>query len=211
MTDTHSDDTHSGDTRGDTGDAAEWDTRYSQSDRLWTSNVNPALIAEASELAPGTALDVGSGEGADAGWLADHGWTVTAVDISQVAVDRARAVEPRDNITWLQADLRTDDVPGRDFGLVALSYLPLARSDEQTLRKLLDAVGVNGSLLMVAHAPDGIRAHGRNPDDYFQPDDVLAELDHRWRIVTHNTRERGVAAGGGHHTHDVVLHAVRHS
>lgn len=53
--------------------AAEWDARYADTERLWTSNVNPSLIAEASDLAPGTALDVGSGEGADARWLAERG------------------------------------------------------------------------------------------------------------------------------------------
>ena len=196
------------DTHGDTGDAAEWDARYSQSDKLWTSNVNPALIAEVAELEPGTALDVGSGEGADARWLADHGWTVTAIDISQVAVDRARATSGHRPIVWLQADLRTDDVPGAGFDLVALSYFPLASPDTATVDKLIDAVAPGGSLFMVAHAPDGIRAHGRNPDDYVQPADVAAILSD-WHIVTHETRERGTPAGCGHHTHDVVLRAVR--
>ncbi|MGV9711560.1 class I SAM-dependent methyltransferase [Gordonia sp. NPDC003424] len=189
--------------------AAEWDEKYRGADRLWTADVNPALIAEASDLAPSTALDVGSGEGADARWLADHGWQVMAVDISQVAVDRAREIDPRPEISWIQTDLTTDDVPGVDFGLVSLHYFPIARTDESTVRKLLDAVGPGGSLLAVSHAPEGVRAHGFNPDDYFQPADIADLLDDGWTIVTNETRERGVAAGGGHHTHDVVLRARR--
>ncbi|MEE4025936.1 class I SAM-dependent methyltransferase [Gordonia sp. PKS22-38] len=189
--------------------AAEWDERYSSSDRLWTADVNPALIAEISDVAPGTALDVGSGEGADARWLADRGWQVLAIDISQVAIDRAREMDPRESTTWLQADLTTDAIPGRDFGLVSLQYFPVPRSDEATMRRILDAVGPGGRLLVVSHEAEGIRAHGRNPDDYFQPADVAALLGGGWTVLTDETRERGVAAGGGAHTHDVVLHAQR--
>lgn len=199
----------SGRTGGDTGTAEEWDERYAAADRLWTADVNPALIAEVSDLAPGTVLDVGSGEGADARWLAGRGWTVTAVDISQVAVDRARELHPEPSVTWLQADLTVDEIPGVGFGLVSLQYFPIAREDEPTVRKILDAVGPGGSLLVVAHAPEGIRAHGRDPEAFFQPADVRALLDDAWDIVTDETRERGRAAGGGHHTHDVILHAVR--
>ncbi len=198
-----------GHAHGDLDGAAEWDERYRNADRLWTADVNPALVAEASGLQPGTALDVGSGEGADARWLADRGWQVIAVDISQVAVDRARAIDPRDAITWLRVDVTVDDIPGRDFGLVSLHYFPVAKSDEKTVRRILGAVGPGGHLLMVAHEAEGVRAHGRNPDDYFQPDDVAALLDDNWTVLTHETRERGVAAGGGVHTHDVVLHARR--
>ncbi len=196
-------------THGDMDGAAEWDQRYSSADRLWTADVNPALITEIADVAPGTALDVGSGEGADARWLADRGWQVTAVDISQVAIDRARETDTREAITWLRADLTVDEIPGRDFGLVSLHYFPLARTDETSIRRIIEAVGPGGRLLMVSHEAEGIRAHGRNPDDYFQPADVGALLADGWTILTDETRERGVAAGGGAHTHDVVLHARR--
>ncbi|MGC4961024.1 class I SAM-dependent methyltransferase [Gordonia sp. DT218] len=191
--------------------AAEWDERYRSADRLWTADVNPALIAEVSDVTPGTALDVGSGEGADARWLADRDWQVTAVDISQVAIDRARETDARESITWLQADLTEDEIPGVEFGLVSLQYFPIARSDDRTMGKILDAVGPGGHLLVVSHEAEGIRAHGRNPDDYFQPGDIAALLGDGWTTVTEETRERGVAAGGGAHTHDVVLHARRKS
>ena len=68
-------------------------------------------MAEAADLTPTTALDVGCGEGADAVWLAARGWRVTALDISRVALDRAAAharaagAEVAGRITWRQADL----------------------------------------------------------------------------------------------------------
>ena len=85
--------------------------------------------------------------------------------------------------------------------------------------KLVDAVRPGGSLLVVAHAPDGVRAHGFDPADYVQPDDIATLLESRpadgesreggWEIVTHETRPRGIPAGGGHHIDDVVLLARR--
>mgnify|MGYP003784112469 CR=1 FL=1 len=52
---------------------------------MWSGRPNGRLVAEVADLPPGRALDVGSGEGADAIWLARRGWTVTAVEISDVA------------------------------------------------------------------------------------------------------------------------------
>ncbi|WP_141014058.1 SAM-dependent methyltransferase [Nocardioides sambongensis] len=70
--------------------AAAWDERYS-GDRVWSGRPNQRLVEQASELDPGTALDVACGEGGDALWLAGRGWQVTAVDISQVALDKVAA------------------------------------------------------------------------------------------------------------------------
>jgi 2-polyprenyl-3-methyl-5-hydroxy-6-metoxy-1,4-benzoquinol methylase len=71
--------------------AAEWDARYSEGDgAMWSGRPNGRLVAEVGSLTPGRVLDVGCGEGADAIWLAGRGWTVTAVDVSEVAVSRAR-------------------------------------------------------------------------------------------------------------------------
>ncbi|MDI1451118.1 class I SAM-dependent methyltransferase [Polyangium sp. 6x1] len=58
----------------------------------WLAESFPSENVEG--LPAGTALDVGCGLGADAIWLAHQGWRVTAVDISHVALDRARAAEP---------------------------------------------------------------------------------------------------------------------
>src|SRR4051794_8575714 len=76
---------------GAAAQAREWDTRYSERDgAMWSGRPNGRLVAEVAGLTPGRALDVGCGEGADAIWLAQNGWTVTAIDVSDVAIIRAR-------------------------------------------------------------------------------------------------------------------------
>src|SRR5215471_12746741 len=87
-----------------------WDERYRSAQRVWSGDPNPQLVAEVTGRRPGRALDVGSGEGADAIWLARRGWSVVAADISSVALERgaqhARDTGPAvlDRIEWRQVD-----------------------------------------------------------------------------------------------------------
>ena len=86
-------------------DESVWDARYAELDQVWSGNPNLALTVEVEGTAPGRALEVGCGEGADAVWLATQGWAVTALDPSGVALARARAAAEAAgaDVTWLQA------------------------------------------------------------------------------------------------------------
>src|SRR5690349_12892816 len=66
-----------------------WDERYAGSDRVWSGKPNQRLVEMVTGITPGSAIDVGCGEGADVVWLAQQGWLTTGVDVSQVAIDRA--------------------------------------------------------------------------------------------------------------------------
>ena len=189
----------------------EWDERYRSEDRLWSGHVNGSLTAEVSGLTPGRALDVGCGEGADAIWLTEHGWAVTAIDISGVAVERGRAeAERRDlEITWIAGDFPAD-VPGT-FDLVSLHYpaFPIATIDAVS-RGLIDGVAPGGTLLLVGHAPvDPEHAHF-DPADYVQPWDVEPLLGDSWTVEVSETRPRpGDHHHGSLHVEDVVIRARR--
>jgi ubiquinone/menaquinone biosynthesis C-methylase UbiE len=100
---------------------------------------------------PGRALDVGSGEGADAIWLAQRGWTVTAIDISDVAVCRAReAAELGAAVDWARGDALQTPFTARSFGLVSIQYPALPKAaGEPAVRTLLDMVRPGGLLLAV--------------------------------------------------------------
>ena len=70
---------------------ALWDQRHAAQDPIESTEPDPTLVDEIGSLRPGRALDLGAGDGRNAIWLAEHGWKVTAVDFSQVALDRARS------------------------------------------------------------------------------------------------------------------------
>jgi SAM-dependent methyltransferase len=174
------------------------------------------LVGEVAELKPGRALDVGCGEGADAVWLAGQGWDVTALDVSEVALERA-ARHARDagvHVQWVHAGLVDAPLPAGAFGLVSAQYPALLRTPSNDAeRSLLAAVAPGGVLLVVHHADvdvDQAKAHGFDPADYVSPPDVAALLGEDWQVEVDERRPRDVRAGGGaHHTHDVVLRAQR--
>ncbi|HNA99825.1 MAG TPA: class I SAM-dependent methyltransferase [Marmoricola sp.] len=190
--------------------AADWDARYREEDRIWSGNPNAALIAEVTGLQTGTALDVGCGEGADAIWLAQQGWQVTALDVSQVALDRAAnaASAHEVHVDWRCAGIESS--PG-EFDLVSAFYLPIHR-ESNALAALLESVAPGGTLLVVHHAefdPRHAKDHGFDPADYLTVDEVAADLGPGWRVEKHQRQPREVSGGAGaHHTEDVVLRAV---
>ena len=193
-----------------------WDERYADMEQLWSGQPNATLMTEAQGLPAGRALDVGCGEGADALWLAEHGWNVTALDVSRVALDRAadQADVRGVAVNWLHAGLIEAALPPASFDLVSAQYPALLRTDENAAeRALLAAVAPKGVLLFVHHpAPtaEEAAAHGFHADDYVGPAQVAALLDDSWQIEVDETRPRHVATGAGsHHTHDVVLRARR--
>jgi SAM-dependent methyltransferase len=194
----------------------DWDQRYADAERVWSGRPNGALVVEVESLPPGRALDVGCGEGADAVWLALRGWDVTALDVSRVALDRARtaAEQAGATVTWLHAGLLDAVVPTRSFDLVSAQYPALLRTpDNDAERALLAAVAPGGTLLVVHHADidaEHARARGFDPADYVSPADVAALLDDGWQVEVDERRPRHVDSGAGaHHTHDLVLKARR--
>ncbi|MBD9732645.1 class I SAM-dependent methyltransferase [Streptomyces sp. H28] len=195
-------------------DAQHWEQMYRSRDHVFSGEPNPVLVGEVGGMAPGRALDVGCGEGADAVWLARRGWQVTAVDVSATALQRAAAAAPdvRDRVSWEQADLAVTPLPAQGFDLVSVHYFPLRRQPGHTaLHHLLDAVAPGGTLLFTTHAREDLTASGDfDPDDYHQPDDIAPLLGGAWKILVNETRPRtGPAPAGTQHTRDSVLRAVR--
>jgi SAM-dependent methyltransferase len=197
--------------------AAEWDTRYASRAQMSSGQPNPALVTELTGVQPGRALDVGCGEGADAIWLAGQGWTVTALDVSQVALERAalRAEHAAAKVEWVHAGLVDALLSPAGFDLVSAQYPALPRSvDRGAERALLEAVAPGGVLLVVYHVGfDGAeaKAHGFNPEDYVLPIDVVAALfaDH-WQVQIDTRRPREAPARAGpRHSNDVVIRAQR--
>jgi SAM-dependent methyltransferase len=201
---------------------AAWDERYSSSDRIWSGNANPHLVAAAAELTPGAALDVGCGEGADAIWLASQGWHVTAIDVSAVALDRAAAQaassggQIADCITWQQADVLSWVPAARQFDLVSAQFMQLPKPALESLhRRLAEAVRLAGVLLIVGHHPSDLdsgigRPH--HPELMFTAEQVAATLDPvEWRITRASAPERQVVNPDGDPVtiRDAVLQATR--
>lgn len=191
-----------------TGAAEYWENRYRENGKSWSGRVNAALEREVTGLAPGTALDLGCGEGGDALWLARAGWSVTAVDIAPSALAiGAAAQQPGDDIDWVAADL-AEWHPTTSYDLVASSFLhsTVELPRVAILRMAASAVAVGGQLLVVGHsgAPHWARhdgmPHTHNESELPAPAALLASLEleaEDWEVVTSALLERPVTAPDG--------------
>lgn len=184
---------------------ATWDEHYAARPRVWSGRVNARLAEIAGRLTPGRALDLGCGEGADAIWLAEHGWTVLAVDVSTIALERARnEAEARgvaQRIRFERHDL-AKSFPDGSFDLVSVQFLhsPVAMDRPPILRAAAAAVAPAGSLLIVDHAAAPPWATKMRDREFPDAESVLAALELEpalWQRVRVDRVERAVRGPAG--------------
>lgn len=204
-------------------DAHDWDDRYAGTDLVWSANANQFVVAELTGLAPGTALDMACGEGRNAIWLANQGWTVTGADFSGVALDKARELAGRLvgpqalPVTWVQADAAAgstelDRESGYDLVLLAYLQLPAAQR-AAALAHAARRLAPGGHLLVVAHDSSNLTEGFGGPQDpatLYTADDVLADLDGAGLEILRAGRvARAVTVQGQEHiAWDALVHLV---
>ena len=180
-----------------------WDKRYSSEEQIWSGNPNAQLVAEVSGLTPGTALDVGCGEGGDVIWLACQGWRVTGADFSASGLARAvRHAEEAgvgDRADWWQVDARTFTAEGRSYDLVTTHFLhPPDGGMVDVTRRLSEAVAGGGHLLVVGHAPSEVFTHltASHCKAMFHPEDLLPGIPDSFEVLVAEQRPRTVTRDG---------------
>lgn len=165
-------------------DRQKWNERYAAQPLLWSVDPGPFLGGELGDRPPGRALDLGAGEGRTALWLAERGWDVTAVDFSDVALDRGRdrvlASGAPGTVEWVCADLTEFDPSGATYDLVLLLFIHLPAEFRRRLLGLASATLAPKGAFVVAgydtsHATSG-QGGPRDPAILFTPEVIVAEL-----------------------------------
>nr|WP_245651434.1 class I SAM-dependent methyltransferase [Streptosporangium amethystogenes] len=199
-----------------------WEERYRSRAAVWSGRPNPQLVTETTDLPPGTALDVGCGEGADALWLAARGWRVTAADFSTVALRRgaeradALGAEVAGRIDWVHTDLTSWAPDEGHFDLVTAHFMHLPGEQREALyTRLAAAVAPGGTLLIVGHHFSDLETTMPRPNVpgmFFTAEEVAHSLDpDLWDILVTDTRPRLADDPEGRQVtiHDAILRARR--
>lgn len=152
-------------------DKIKWNMRFASEDTYLGQNPSSFLIQEIERikrLAPGkTALDVASGEGRNSVFLAQHGFKVTALDISDVGIDkgRERARKAGVAIDFQQVDLDEFEIQPKYDLIINFNFLlrPLLQKEVQALNPggliMVDTI-MQSPLLMTLHNPDFLLKKG---------------------------------------------------
>jgi SAM-dependent methyltransferase len=197
-----------------------WDGVHQRRDRSGPGEPHPYLVEHTGSTDPGGALDLGCGSGANAIWLASQGWTVTGVDLSGVALERAAEHAEQAGVSarmrWLNADLE-GWTTSETFDLVTAFFVhsPLELDSAAVLARAADRVSPGGALLVIGHytlppwAWDPAAA-----DDLPRAAELATVLELRepsWRVRRAEEIDRKVTSGNGSSSSvaDAVLHAER--
>lgn len=127
-----------------TTDQEKWESRHRHQDDDREASPFLGEIFERSGWAVGggRALDIATGKGRNALFLAERGFEVVAIDISGVALEaaRKRAQARSLQVSWRQEDLEGAALPDEHFDLV-LSFNYLQRSLIPQIKRALKAGG----------------------------------------------------------------------
>jgi SAM-dependent methyltransferase len=160
-------------------DAEAWDQRYAASELVWSREPNQFVAAELTDLPAGTAVDLAAGEGRNALWLASRGWSATAVDFSQVALDKGARLAGDLDVTWVCADATQWRSP-EPVDLVVMAYFQVPADDRRrAVRNAAAMLRPGGTLLLVAHDSTNLTEGTGGPQDpavLMTAEDVVADL-----------------------------------
>jgi SAM-dependent methyltransferase len=199
-------------------DRQQWDERYAGAEFEWSMHPNQFVVAELADLPPGRALDLAAGEGRNSVWLAERGWSVTAVDFSRVGLDKGRTLSaargvPGGQVAWVVADLNEYEPAREAYELVLIAYLQVDQAlRARVLAGAAAALVPGGTLLVIGHdltnLTEGVGGP-QSPDVLYTPEAVTAELP-GLRIVRAERVRRTVERDGGRATAiDALIRAER--
>ena len=174
-------------------ETGEWNARYRSGERAaedLEAAPTPLLVETARRLKPGRALDLACGAGRNALCLAEHGWSVTAVDAAEAAIEILRS---RAGALGVAVDARFADLEQGEFDigsscwdLIAICYY-LQRN---LIGPAKQGVVPGGTLLVIVH----ITEPGEEPTGHRLRPGELKNYFEGWEILHHYEGKPGDAA-----------------
>ena len=175
------------------GDAVHWDERYrtiGHASASWFQRrpiLSLRLIEELEVAEHAAIVDIGGGASALVDCLVDEGFAdVTVVDLSEAAMDEARARIPNSQVEWIQADVRTWN-PGREYDVwhdrAAYHFLTDPKDQQRYWQTVRNHLHRGGHVIAATFAPDGPESCSGLPVQRYNVDDLAAAMGEGLRIV----------------------------
>ncbi|RQG99724.1 class I SAM-dependent methyltransferase [Natrarchaeobius oligotrophus] len=175
-------------------DRERWNEKYGDDEFRLPEEPIPELERYVDEFPDGRALDVATGTGRNALFLAERGYDVDAVDVSDAALEiaRERAADRGVDVDWIRSDLEEFELEPEAYDLIAISFFAAL----EYLPDLKEALAPDGVLVVEHHlrSSDPIDV-GPSGDRYrYRSNDLLrAALD--LTVLSYEERRRTIVDG----------------
>ena len=155
-----------------------WDERYSAEGYAYGTAPNQFLKENVHSIPKGKVLSLAEGEGRNAVFLAQLGYSVTAVDASLVGLNKARNLAEKNGVVieCMHADLADYDLGNNEWDAIVSIFCPLPSSLRIALyKKVVTGLKRDGVFLLEAYTPDQLKhgTGGGNSVDMMQTKESL--------------------------------------
>lgn len=160
-----------------------WNERYSSEEYAYGKNPNNFLKENYDTIPKGKILSLAEGEGRNAVFLAKQGYSVTAVDSSQVGLRKAQELAEENGVTieLICADLTDFDIGTNRWDGIVSIFCPLPSALRKKLHeKVITGLKPNGVFLIEAYTPDQLKhgtGGGNSADLMTSKESLSLELD----------------------------------
>ncbi len=144
----------------------QWDARFRQPEYAYGTQPNVFFAHRLDRLDPGTLLLPAEGEGRNAVYAAQNGWTVAAFDISEQGKNKALALADSKNVRldYRVGGLDVLDYPEGEFDAIGLVYAHFLPSDRKAYhQRLASLLKPGGVVILEGFAKGNLEYKQRNP------------------------------------------------
>ena len=183
---------------------AMWDKRFSTPDYVFGEEPNAFLVSQAARLGMGHALALADGEGRNSVWLAQQGFTVDAFDFSVPAIDKAKALAKKHQVSvnFIHSDWQSFDWKPAYYDLVAGVFFQFAGPDERAelFEKIKQCLKSGGVLLIQGYGKNQLTYNTGGPGklDHLYDEDLLRQAFAGFEVQVCETYETSIQEGAGH-------------
>lgn len=190
-----------------------WDERYSTEEYAYGKAPNHFLEESYNVIPKGKVLSLAEGEGRNAVFLAKQGYSVTAVDASQVGLGKAKKLAKENGVTieLVHADLIDFDIGENRWDGIVSIFCPLPSALRKELHnKVVAGLKASGVFLIEAYTPDQLKhgtGGGNSADRMTSKESLILELE-GLKFIHLIELERNVVEGIYHTGLSAVVQAI---
>lgn len=194
-----------------------WSQRYRDAGADYLFGVAPCRFLQMHQAvlsAGSTALSVADGEGRNSIWLAEQGLAVTALEISPVALEKARRLARGRGVEvgFIQGDMLTMPWPPGQFDLVLGVFIQFVGPDERAIQfaRIKQALKPGGLLMLHGYTPRQLeyKTGGPSAVENLYTEDFLRQSFAEFHIETLHAYEAELDEGSGHRGRSALIDLI---